>query len=304
MFIKFERSDLMLNNARPLVSLIIPVKNEGIHIWNTIQSAFKVKTDYPFEIIVVNDGSTDGCCDFLPLYVNSNILKVVNSKGIGAARARNMGAINSLGEYLIFCDAHVFFEDFWIDGLLEPIRGGLVDSTTPGIADTILPNYIGYGQTLNEHLEIEWHVHKTTFSPIAVLPGGCFAISRKVFFNIGGFDSGFWVWGHEDVEFSIKMWLFGYTCYVQPTVKILHVFRKSPPYHVDWKHTFFNMLRMAYSHFKEERIEKCRNLIKNCDPSKIEESVLASGVLTQRKKYFDRRQYDDDWFMKKFIIPF
>lgn len=294
----------MFNQHKPLVSLIIPVKNEGKHIENTIHSALQVKTNYPFEMIVVDDGSTDGCCEFIPSYAATEQVKLIRSKEVGAARARNMGAEHSTGEYLIFCDAHVFFEDFWVERLLQPIEDGLADGTTPGIANTILPSCAGYGQTLNEHLGVVWHGEKSTLFPTSVLPAGCYAVSRKVFFDIGGFDSGFQVWGHEDVEISIKMWLFGYTCYVQPAVKILHVFRNSHPYQVNWEHIYFNMLRMAYSHFKEERIEKCRKLIKYCDPSQIEASVLANGVLEQRNKYLARRKYDDDWYMKKFNIPF
>lgn len=293
----------MLNNVLSLVSIIIPVKNEGMHIQNTIKSIFHVKTNYPYEIIVVDDASNDGCCDFLIPHIGSTQIKLIRSKGVGAAQARNIGAQHSVGEFLIFCDAHVFFEDYWIDKLLNPIEKGFADGTTPGIANVPTPNTPGYGQTLNQYLGVVWHMEKTIFFPTAVLPAGCYAVSRDVFFDIGGFDTGFRVWGFEDVEISIKMWLFGYTCYVQPTVKILHVFRKSTPYELDVNHVHFNMLRMAYSHFNEMRIEKCKNLIRN-NLNEIEADVLSKGVLEQRKRYIARRKYNDDWFMKEFSIPF
>src|SRR5438270_863334 len=82
---------------------------------------------------------------------------------------------------------------------------------------------------------------KTDLFPTAVLPGGCIAISKKVFTDIGGFDREFRVWGYEDVEFSIRMWLFGYSCFVQPKVKILHLFRTSHPYTVSWEDFYFNL---------------------------------------------------------------
>ena len=296
----------MLDLEKPLVSLIIPVKNEGSHIQNTIDSVFQVKTNYSFEIIVVDDESTDRCCDFLfqSPYADLPELKLIRSKGVGPANARNIGAKHSLGQYLIFCDAHLFFEDFWIDHLLKPIKDGLADGTTPGIADTKKTNFPGYGQTLNEHLGVVWYTNTNTLAPIAVLPAGCCAISRNVFFNIGGFDTGFKGWGFEDIEISIKMWLFGYKCYAQPVVKILHVFRKSSPYHINTDNIYFNMLRMAYSHFNKERIYKCKNLIGSNRLSKIDKSVLASGVLKQRKNYFARRKYNDEWYIKTFNIPF
>lgn len=294
----------MLDSQNPLVSLIIPVKNEGYNIQNTIRSILDAKTSYSFEIIVIDDASSDGCCDFLTSYTGSTQLKLIRTKGLGIANARNMGAKNSLGKYLIFCDAHVFVGDFWIEWLLKPIIDGVADGTAPAIADTKTPDFFGYGQTLNEQLRIVWHLDKTDLFQTAVLPGGCCAFPRNVFMDIGGFDSGFRQWGFDDIEISMKMWLFGYTCYVQPLVKILHVFRQSTPYQVDYSNVYFNMLRMAYSHFNEERINKCKNLIERSSLPQIEADVLVSGVLQQRNLYLSRRKYDDDWYMKKFSIPF
>ncbi|MFC9775618.1 glycosyltransferase family 2 protein [Paenibacillus chitinolyticus] len=292
----------MLNLSPPEVSLIIPVKNEGTHIQNTIKSALNVQTRYSFEIIVIDDASTDGCCDFLPSYAGRARLKLIRSIGVGLARAKNLGALKSSGQYLIFCDAHVFFEDYWLDRLLQPIRDGIADATTPGIADITTPDLCGYGQTLNKYLGVEWNIDLTELTPIAVIPGGCYAVSRSLFFDIGGFDNGFKVWGYEDVEISMRMWLFGYTCWVQPEVKILHVFRKTTPYQVNLENVYFNMLGLAFNHFKEERIETCKMLIQNS--SQIELAILRSGFLEQRKAYFSRRKHDDDWYMKKFEIPF
>ncbi|XEC93650.1 galactosyltransferase-related protein [Paenibacillus tarimensis] len=149
--------------------------------------------------------------------------------------ARNLGAKHSIGSYLIFYDAHLFFEDFWIDRLIEPIREGLADGTTPGIAPTNAPDAAGYGQTLDHQLGVKWNGWQPKMFPCAILSGGSFAISRNVFFDIGGFEAGFKRWGYEDVEISLKMWLFGYICCAVPSVKILHLFRQSHPYPIAWE---------------------------------------------------------------------
>jgi GT2 family glycosyltransferase len=167
-----------------------------------------------------------------------------------------------------------------------------------------MPYVVGYGQKLDQNLGIQWNAWQAAPFPCAVLPGGCCGMSRKVFFDIQGFDHDFRGWGYEDVDISLKLWLFGYKCYVQPSVKVLHLFRETYPYAVTWENTYYNMLRMAYSHFNKERIQKCKQLIKNVDADYIESLVLQSDVLKQRQSYLARRTYDDNWFMQTFGIPF
>jgi glycosyltransferase involved in cell wall biosynthesis len=289
-----------------MVSLVISAKNEGNHVQNTILSAFQAKTNHPFEIIVVDDASEDECCDFITSQTCDDRVKLIQTTGIGLTRARNLGAEQSKGSFLIFCDAHLFFEDFWIDRLIEPIRTGLADAVNPTIADAAYPNNVGRGITWNDKLEFTWNVGGAEHciqSPL--LAGGCLAISREVFFNVGGFDRDFKVCGHDDEEFSLKLWLFGYTCGVQPDVKVRHVFRpQAAPYNFSYDDSNYNLMRLAYSHFNVQRIEKCKKLIKFSNSAKIESQVLQSNVLKQRRYYFVRRKYDDEWFMNKFRIPF
>jgi len=291
--------------AGELVSLIIPAKNEGDNVINTINSIFQCRNATPFEVIVVDDGSEDGCCHFLKGQKKSEKVKLVNTGGIGSARARNAGAAAARGEFFIFCDAHIFVEDNWIDRLVESIDSGRVDAVCPGIAPHDRSNDVAGGFTWDDRLRFIWLPRPPKLSPVPLLPGGCMAVSAKVFFDVEGFDRGFIVWGREDEEISLKMWLFGYTLGVNPDVKVLHVFRQRHPYIVTWDHVDYNLLRMAYSHFKSERIVKAAGLIKNHPNSRlIEQRVLTGGVHEQRLRYFSRRKRNDDWFFKRFRISF
>mgnify|MGYP001307964960 CR=1 FL=1 len=301
----------MTPSNNQLVSLIFPVKNEGSHVKNTLDSLQRTKTNVNYEVVVVDDASEDGCCDFLADHEYPFPITAFRTKGIGASKARNAGAEQAKGSYFIFCDAHLFFEDHWIEKLIDPIEKGIADAVSPGIAPHDKPNTVGYGYRL------DLDKFKAVFNGKSVLPkdlrpfetaglpGGCLAITKRVFDDIGGFDKGFLSWGHEDFEISLKLWLFGYKCYIQPKVKILHVFRKAFPYQVSVVKTDYNMMRMAYSHFSEERIEKCKKYIRV--PEKTEgiiERVIKYGGLEQREQYFSRRKYDDDWYFKRFHIDF
>lgn len=289
----------------PLASVIIPAKNEGINVINTIKSVLGAKNEAPYEVIVIDDGSEDGCCRFLGETAWDPAVKLVSTPGLGSAKARNLGASKALGSVYIFCDAHIFVEDHWIDRLLDPILGGRVEAACPGIASHNRPHDVAGGFTWNEELRFTWLPRPPKLSPSPLLPGGCLAVRAEVFREVGGFDRGLIVWGREDEEISLKMWLFGYRLGVCPDVKILHIFRERHPYTVTWEHVDYNLLRMAYSHFSTDRIARVIDLIKTHPNShRVEQSILESDVLVQRRDYLVRRKRDDNWFFERFRIPF
>lgn len=292
---------------KPEASIIIPCKNEGPNVKMTVDSIRTASTSEKIEIIVVDDGSGDGCCHFLQEDSEYPEVNLISSPGLGAARARNRGALAARGKYLVFCDAHITVPEGWSEKLLDTFKHPGVDAVSPAIGSLENPAAVGYGQTWNGRLETIWLPPpadmKITAAPL--LPGGCLAVRTGAFRRVKGFDNGFIVWGHEDVELSLKLWLFGYGLYVNPSVKILHLFRKKHPYPVTMDHVQYNLLRMAYSHFKNKRIDKVLNLIESGgQPEKILRSVLKGDAMEQRIHYFAMRKYDDDWFMKKFGIDF
>ncbi|MDQ7862798.1 glycosyltransferase [Peribacillus frigoritolerans] len=71
---------------------------------------------------------------FLLPIITQTRLSFFETDGIGAASARNLGATKASGEFLIFCDAHLQFEDLWIDHIVEPLLTGKSDAVTPAIA--------------------------------------------------------------------------------------------------------------------------------------------------------------------------
>lgn len=295
---------------KPETSMIIPCKNEGRNLKMTLDSIRAASQGIPpekLEIVIVDDGSEDGCAEFIKESCACSGFRFISTAGLGVAQAKNLGASVARGKYLIFCDAHITVPAGWPDNLLEAFKKDGVDAVSPAIGSLENPAAIGYGQTWSEQLQIVWlpPPPQMKISTVPLLPGGCMAVRAEVFQKVGGFDRGFIVWGHEDAEFSLKMWLFGYRLYVHPSVEILHLFRQKHPYPVEMDHLLYNMLRMAYSHFSNERIEKVLELISRVgSPKKINQRVLKGGAMEQRSRYLARRKHDDDWFLKKFKINF
>lgn len=289
---------------QPKVSVVFPIRNEGKNVKMTLDSLFSVQTNLDLEAILVDDGSTDGCCDFLSTYQNKLRVKYISTQGLGPAKARNVGASRSKHPYLAFCDAHMTFEDFWLDRLVFFLTSGYSDAVCPAIGSIDDPKVIGYGQSLTPSLKIKWNQKRKALFETAILPGACIVTSRKAFEDIGGFEDGFSSWGFEDVELSIKFWLFGYRCHCEPNVTVLHLFRAAHPYKVNYEGIYYNLIRMAYLHFDEARIRKAKSLVIHGSHSKIEKKVLADGVLEKRARYSRRRQRQVDDLFRKFSIYF
>lgn len=292
------------NEKTHVVSVIIPCRNEGLYLQHTLLSMTRAKTGLSFEIIIVDDGSTDGCCDFVK---DSRWgVNLIESAGLGVARARNLGAGEARGDLLCFCDAHLTVDDFWLDELARPLLGEEAKLACPGIASAADPRAIGYGVTWDDKLNWCWlYEEPSTVKYVPLVPGGCLMVRRDVFEDLAGFEQGLRVFGYDDQEFSLKAWLFGYRAAVAPGVVVSHVFRQEHPYPVGWSDLIHNLLYMSYLHFNERRIRKTIEMVKNRqDLGSILAGLLTGDVWKKRRTYLSRRRYDDDWFMTKFEINY
>ncbi len=87
------------------ISVVIPTFNHLSRLKLTLASIDIQKMDVDkFEVIIVNDGSTDGSAEYLKERKAEWNLRVINQKNGGRAAARNRGALEAEGEYILFCD--------------------------------------------------------------------------------------------------------------------------------------------------------------------------------------------------------
>lgn len=107
------------------VSIIIPIYNEEDGIEDCLESLSK-QTFKDFEIIVVDDGSTDGSFEKLQ---GSEQVQILRQKHKGAGAARNLGANRAKGDILVFVDADMTFDKDFIKRLISPIAAGRVKGT-------------------------------------------------------------------------------------------------------------------------------------------------------------------------------
>lgn len=103
-------------------SIIVPVYNGEKHIENCIQKLLKQSYDN-YEIIVVNDGSSDKTSEIVSKYVLSHDkIRLINKENQGVSVARNVGIENAQGDYILFVDSDDYLDENalnTLDSLLE-----------------------------------------------------------------------------------------------------------------------------------------------------------------------------------------
>lgn len=105
------------------ISIIIPVYNGEKTVSRALNSLVQ-QTYYDFEVIVVNDGSTDNTEDILNYYKEVFInagrrIKVINQKNSGVSAARNRGIIEAKGDYVAFLDSDDYIKKDMVQVLFD-----------------------------------------------------------------------------------------------------------------------------------------------------------------------------------------
>jgi glycosyltransferase involved in cell wall biosynthesis len=113
-----------VRNIKPIISIIVPVYNVEKYINRCIDSILN-QTFYNFELILIDDGSTDKSGKICDDYAKQDKrIKVIHIKNGGVSNARNTGIILAQGDYLMFCDSDDYVERNWCSLHYEAITPG------------------------------------------------------------------------------------------------------------------------------------------------------------------------------------
>jgi glycosyltransferase involved in cell wall biosynthesis len=180
--VPFEsRAKCVLMGVAMDVSVIVPTWNEEKYLPKCLVSLANQKDAEPFEVIVVDGGSTDRTVELAEKYAS----KVLVKPGMPVGAARNTGAQNSQDEILAFIDADTMASPHWVKAISDAFRNDseaiAVTGPTYPCEGTLLDNLVyhiatGWGQRLSLRLGFP---HVAGFN--------C-AYRKSAFWSAGGFD--------------------------------------------------------------------------------------------------------------------
>lgn len=98
-----------------MISVIIPVYNAASLINRCLDSIVSQNGNYPIELIIVDDGSTDNSVELIRQRPEQDKIRLFQQKNSGPAKARNKGIAKARGKYIAFLDA----DDYWLPGFLS-----------------------------------------------------------------------------------------------------------------------------------------------------------------------------------------
>ncbi|XP_060740780.1 probable polypeptide N-acetylgalactosaminyltransferase 8 isoform X1 [Tachysurus vachellii] len=287
----------------PSLSVVLIYLNEALSVIKRAIHSIIERTPAHLlkEIILVDDYSTnDDLKENLSKFIDQvhqqrpGLLKKVSHKQrLGLAQARISGWKAAVGDVVAILDAHIEVHKQWAEPLLARIKVDRTVVLSPVFDrvefDTLevnlySPSTHGFDWQMwcmYESFRPDWYFLNDPSAP-GKSPSimGILVVDRKFLGEIGGLDEGMEIYGGENVELGIRVWLCGGSIEIIPCSKIAHIERAHKPYAPDLGEPMRrNALRVAEIWMDEYK----RNVIISWNLP-LEDHGIDIGDVTERKK--------------------
>lgn len=203
-----------MENKNIDVSIVIPAYNEEKYIGSCLESISKLETKLNFEVILVDNNSTDKTVEKAQKFTNGINLRIIKEERQGRGAARDTGFKKSQGRIILSTDADATVDKNWMDILVAGIGGKIVATTTTSkITDcSFLTNSI-----FNFIHPVMTVIYGAIFGDCWLF-GFSFAILKSVYDESEGFDPN--LQAQEDFDLGYKICKLGKIKFInkQPVV--------------------------------------------------------------------------------------
>jgi cellulose synthase/poly-beta-1,6-N-acetylglucosamine synthase-like glycosyltransferase len=226
----------------PLVSVVIAAYNEEDVIEKTTLAL--LKNDYrAFEIIIVDDGSTDRTFSILSSMSNLHDIRVIRNKtNLGKCRSIEVGIESSAGQIICLIDADTVVCQQFLSEIIQPILTDEADAICGNIKVGNKTNALTHFQSI-EYISILSRIRaiQDISGFITTMPGAASAFKKSVLASVGGYSSGSLA---EDADFTIRLSLKNKRIRFTPKAT---AYTEVPS---SWKSLFFQRRRWVFGNIQ------------------------------------------------------
>lgn len=196
------------------VSVIIPTYNSATYLAEAIDSVLK-QTFPAYEIIVVDDGSTDNTKEILENYIKQKQIIYIFQQNAGPAAARNQGVRSSNGDLIAFLDA----DDIWIEDKLKQQVELFLNHNN---VDLVYGPRIEFSNTQQDFIDPKIKLYSGKIFPHLIksnfITNSSVIIRKNIFLEVGGFNEDRSLQAIEDYELWLRISIQREIAYVKKIV--------------------------------------------------------------------------------------
>ena len=218
----------------PAISFIVPVHNRLDCTRDFTTSFFNTVGDVDYELIFIDDFSSDGTAEYLAALNHGNIHVHTNPERSGFAKSVNRGVQVARGKLLGLLNNDLVFLPGWLEPMLNCYRKGLRVGVVGNIQRDIRTKAIDHAGIVFDLVGLPDHYGKNypfifpfSYREFPAVTAACLLVSKALFKKNGGFDERFQN-GCEDVDFCLRLGKRGYRHIVAGKSTVLHHVSASP----------------------------------------------------------------------------
>lgn len=207
--------------ARFFASLVIPVFNSASSLRLLLEALEQQSLEKPFEVIVVDDGSSEDIAATVEEFSRKLNLKFLRQEqNLGPAAARNLGIKAALGEIIVFTDADCQPQSQWLEKMLAPFS----DEKVAGVKGVYETRQEDFWAQLAQIEFVERYQLMESLSEIDFIDTYSGAYRRRDLLEVKGFNQDFIQ--NEDVDLAFRIKKLGGRYVFAPEAKVFHQHRE------------------------------------------------------------------------------
>lgn len=253
--------------ALPRISVIVPAYNAELTIDQCLEALARQTVPREiYEIIVVDDGSSDGTRSRVEAHPGVHVLTQANA---GPATARNLGVQHALGEIVLFTDADCVPAGDWIEQMAAPFHD-------PGVVGVKGAYLTDQRSVVARFVQIEYEDKYDRMAQeqyIDFIDTYAAGYRRDVFLANGGFDPAFPTASVEDQEFSFRLARQGHQMVFVPMARVCHL-RHAATLTAYWRKKF----KIGYWKVLVHRLHPDKLFRDSHTPQVLKVQILLAGL--------------------------